>query len=437
MTTHRLRDVALVLTSNVDKVIDPDEHPVRLCNYVDVYKNNFIHNDMPFKPGSATAAEIKKFRVQVDDVIITKDSETADDIGVPALVKSTADDLVCGYHLSILRTDRRRMIGPFLYWHLLSKKSQEDFGIAANGVTRYGLTLGGIKSIPINVPDLVTQRQIADFLDRETARIDLLIEKKQKLVALRKEKIEDDVLRAVTLGLNPDVELVPEGELEWTSHRPRHWNVFRLKHFFRENTQYSIDGEETLFSLRMKEGLVPHNDVSDKEILPSDLINYKKVYPGQIVMNRMRAAIGLFGLADGAGIVSPDYSIFDVLPNAHAAYFLRLFKTEPLKAAFRLLSKGLGTGESGFMRLNSDNFGRIRVAVPAHEEQQRISKYLEQRIEQITNLQNNNQKSIDLLKEYRSALITAAVTGQIDIGSHTRSGTIDRQLDAIHEEMSA
>lgn len=176
MTTHRLRDVALVLTSNVDKVIDPDERPVRLCNYVDVYKNNFIHNDMPFNPGSATAAEVKKFGVQVGDVIITKDSETADDIGVPALVKSTADDLVCGYHLSILRADRRRMIGPFLYWHLLSKKSREDFGNAANGVTRFGLTLGGIKGIPVNVPDLATQRQIADFLDRETARIDRIIE---------------------------------------------------------------------------------------------------------------------------------------------------------------------------------------------------------------------------------------------------------------------
>ena len=139
MKLHRLRDVAIVLTSNVDKVIDLDEHPVRLCNYVDVYKNNIIRNDMPFKSGSATAAEIRKFNVHVDDVIITKDSETADDIGVPALVKSTANDIVCGYHLSILRADHRRMIGPFLYWHLLSKKSQEDFGNAANGVTRYGL----------------------------------------------------------------------------------------------------------------------------------------------------------------------------------------------------------------------------------------------------------------------------------------------------------
>lgn len=287
------------------------------------------------------------------------------------------------------------------------------------------------------VPDLGTQRKIADFLDHETARIDLLIERKQRLVALLGEKLEDDILRAVTLGIDADAELVPEDELEWTSHRPRDWNVFRLKHFFRENTQYSSDGHETLFSLRMKEGLVPHNDVSDKEILPSDLINYKKVFPGQIVMNRMRAAIGLFGLADSAGIVSPDYSIFDVHPNSHAAYFLRLFKTEPMMAAFRLLSKGLGTGHSGFMRLNADNFGRIRVAVPEYEEQRLISDYVEERIAQITHLQNKNDQSINRLKEYRTALITAAVTGQIDVSIYAKFGTPNRRLDTIQEEIGS
>ncbi len=303
----------------------------------------------------------------------------------------------------------------------------------------HGSTMRHIKKESLSnkvwIPDLDTQEVIVDFLDCEIARIDQLLEKKQRLAALLEEKLEDDILRAVTLGVNPNAELVLEDELEWTSHRPQHWNVFRLKHFFRENTQYSSDGHEPLFSLRMKEGLVPHNDVSDKEIPPSDLINYKKVAPGQIVMNRMRAAIGLFGLANGVGIVSPDYSIFDVHPNAHAAYFLRLFKTEPMMAAFRLLSKGLGTGHSGFMRLNADNFGRIRVAVPEYEEQRLISEYVEDRIAQISGLQTKNDQSINRLKEYRSALITAAVTGQINVTTWGKQGQTDRRLDEIEEAM--
>lgn len=184
----------------------------------------------------------------------------------------------------------------------------------------------------------------------------------------------------------------------------------------------------------MKEGLVPHNDVSDKEILPGDLTNYKKVFAGQIVMNRMRAAIGLFGLADGTGIVSPDYSVFDVSRKAHAAYFLRLFRSVPLMAAFRLLSKGLGTGHSGFMRLNADNFGRIGVAVPELGEQQLISKYVEDRIAQITKLQNTNVQSIERLKEYRAALITAAVTGQIDVATWGKKGQTAPRSERIKVE---
>lgn len=334
----------------------------------------------------------------------------------------------------------RGMIYPRFAHHLLrSPAFQEEFyrwghGIVADlWTTRYS----EMKNILLAFPDRETQKAIADFLDFETARIDQLIEKKQRLTELLGEKLKDDILRAVTLGINPDVELIPEDDLEWTTHRPKHWKLFRLKHFFRENTQYSEDGQEMLFSLRMKEGLVPHNDVSDKEIPPSDLINYKKVFPGQIVMNRMRAAIGLFGLADCEGIVSPDYSIFDVSPKAHAAYFLRLFKSEPMMAAFRLLSKGLGTGHSGFMRLNADNFGRIRVAAPELEEQRLISNYVENRIAQITKLQVQNEQSINRLKEYRSALITAAVTGQIDVTTWGKQGQTDRRLDQIEEAMRA
>lgn len=289
---HRLRDVAIVLTSNVDKVINPDEHPVRLCNYVDVYKNNFIFNDMPFKPGSATAAEIKKFRVQVDDVIITKDSETADDIGVPALVKSAADDLVCGYHLSILRADRRRMIGPFLYWHLLSKQSREDFGNAANGVTRYGLTLGGIKGVPVNVPDLATQRQIADFLDRETARIDLLIEKREEFAALVAEARSSLIARMVCGQFSETLDATRD---DWTDACPDHWQSERAKVHFRERFEKSIDGSEELLTVSHITGVTTRAEKEVNMFLAESNEGYKIVQSGDIVINTMWGWMGAMG----------------------------------------------------------------------------------------------------------------------------------------------
>lgn len=337
----------------------------------------------------------------------------------------------------IIRPDMRKIDTRFLRYLFCSEDFRADCMKSMTGA-------GGLRRVSENallnyrliITDRSTQKSIADFLDRETAHIDQLIGKKGRLTELLGEKLEDDILRAVTLGIDPDVELVPEDELEWTTHRPKHWKPFRLKYFFRENTQYSKDGQETLFSLRMKEGLVPHNEVSDKEITPIDLIDYKKVSAGQIVMNRMRAAIGLFGLADRAGIVSPDYSIFDVSRKAHAAYFLRLFRSVPMMTAFRLLSKGLGTGHSGFMRLNADNFGRIRVAVPELEEQRSISKYVEDRIGQLAKLQVKNELSIDRLKEYRAALITAAVAGQTDVATWGKQGRTDRRLEQIEERVT-
>ena len=100
--TQRLKFVAAVMPSNVDKLTDPDDVPVQLCNYVDVYKNDRITGDMEFMPASATPAQIARFALRAGDVLITKDSETPDDIAVPAYVDSSAAGVVCGYHLGNL-----------------------------------------------------------------------------------------------------------------------------------------------------------------------------------------------------------------------------------------------------------------------------------------------------------------------------------------------
>ena len=100
---RRLRTVADMRVSNVDKHAREDETPVRLCNYVDVYKNDHIEQGMAFMGTTASTDEIERFRLQRGDVLITKDSEAWDDIGVPALVTDSADDLICGYHLALLR----------------------------------------------------------------------------------------------------------------------------------------------------------------------------------------------------------------------------------------------------------------------------------------------------------------------------------------------
>jgi type I restriction enzyme S subunit len=165
----------------------------------------------------------------------------------------------------------------------------------------------------------------------------------------------------------------------------------------------------------MDKGLVPHEEVSDKYIGHENLVDYKIVHPGQMVMNRMRAAIGIFGLSKGYGLVSPDYAIFDIGLRANPEFFLKLFKLPLLGTQFRLNSKGLGTGSSGFMRLYTENFGDIKVALPPIDEQAEIVDFIDAE-------STKTQKVIDLLtqqsiklKEYKATLINSAMTGKIKV----------------------
>lgn len=167
----RLRNVAELLVSNVDKKVHEGELPVRLCNYVDVYRNEEIGPAIPFMEATATPFEIERFRLKIGDVIITKDSEDWKDIGVPALVTTEADDLVCAYHLAMLRPFPGRIEGAFLFWQLMGWAARWSFAMQASGVTRFGLSQGAIKALPLVIPPLDKQREIVAHLVEATANI--------------------------------------------------------------------------------------------------------------------------------------------------------------------------------------------------------------------------------------------------------------------------
>ena len=136
----RLKNCAEVLFSNVDKKTNNNEYPVKLCNYIDVYYNELITNKIDFMRATATQAEIKKFSLKKGDVIITKDSEDADDIAVPAFVAENFDNVLCGYHLALIRPDRNTLLGEYLSRLFQLHVFRHYFSTLANGVTRFGLT---------------------------------------------------------------------------------------------------------------------------------------------------------------------------------------------------------------------------------------------------------------------------------------------------------
>ena len=225
---RRLRTLAEMRVSNVDKHTKEDEFPVRLCNYVDVYKHDRITPAMPFMTATASRAEIERFRLEQDDVLITKDSETWNDIGVPALVKEPAEDLVSGYHLALLRPTAQVVQGGYLFRALQSKATAYQFHVEAQGVTRYGLTHNSIQSVRLPLPPLQEQRAIVGYLDYVDRRIRRYVSAKRKLIALLEEEKQAVINRAVTRGLDPNVRLKPSG-IEWLGDMPEHWEVRHVK----------------------------------------------------------------------------------------------------------------------------------------------------------------------------------------------------------------
>ncbi|WP_052201638.1 restriction endonuclease subunit S [Ensifer sp. ZNC0028] len=413
-TVRPLRSVAEYAVSNVDKIASDEELPVRLCNYTDVYNNETIHLGIEFMAGTATQAEINKFRLLADDVVITKDSESWEDIAIPALVTETSDDLVCGYHLAMIRPDPKKLDGEFLFRCLQSKVLRIQLELAATGITRYGVPKNAIGSMALPVPPKSVQQVIARFLDKQTSDIDNLIFAKQRVLDLLAEKRRVIVAEAIMRGLNPAVRLRPSG-IDWLGDIPAHWQLKRSKWLFEERDERSTDGSEVLLSLRMERGLVPHNDVSEKLTRPEELIGYKKTSVGQLVVNRMRAATGLIAITTQDGLVSPDYAVFWPSAEISTDYYVEMFKTPLLQAVFRSESTGLGTGSQGFLRLYSQNFLALWFPYPPLEEQYDIVRYIATETARIDRLRAAAEHSINLLKERRGALITAAVTGQIDL----------------------
>lgn len=189
-----IKQVSTVYFSGVDKHTVAGEELVMLCNYTDVYKNECITSQINFMQASATKAEIAKFTLKRGDVLITKDSETADDIAVPAWVSENLSGVICGYHLALLRPVEGTLTGEYFYRALTANRIAQQFHVAATGVTRVGLSKHDVKNAVFPVPPTEEQGQICrwiedkfipldDAISRSKSEIDLIREYRERLIS--------------------------------------------------------------------------------------------------------------------------------------------------------------------------------------------------------------------------------------------------------------
>lgn len=182
----KLKNIADIFFSGVDKKSRDGQQKVYLCNYMDVYNNDYITKDINFMQATASDAEIEKFTLKIGDVIITKDSETPDDIGVPAVVKDRLENVVCGYHLALIRKNSEMVDSVFLAKQIAHERVANQLSRLANGATRFGLTTSSINNIKIWLADIKQQRRIAAVLSTSDKEIELLKKKMEKLKEQKK-----------------------------------------------------------------------------------------------------------------------------------------------------------------------------------------------------------------------------------------------------------
>jgi type I restriction enzyme S subunit len=300
----------------------------------------------------------------------------------------------------------------FAWWALIEAK--EQLNLVSTGSTYDAVAAEDVANLRIVHASGPEQEARAVYLEREIAEADVLVAAKERLLEVIADKRRAVIARAVTRGLNPDAPLRDSG-VPWLGRIPTHWQVQRAKWLFKERDERSITGEETLLSLRMEVGLVPHNDVSEKPMRSEDLIGYKRTSPNEIVLNRMRAASGLVAVSPEEGLVSPDYAVFQASASADPNFFTHLFRTELMQAVFRAESTGLGTGSSGFLRLYSESFLSLWLPVPPLCEQRDIVAFIAHETGRLGALRSAAERTVGLLKERRAALIAAGVTGQIKV----------------------
>ena len=411
-TVRKIKNVADMLISNVDKHSKPLETPVKLCNYTDVYKHDFITSEIKFMKATASEDEINRFKIEINDVLITKDSEDWLDIGIPALVKYEEDHLVCGYHLAILRP-KEALSGGFLYQAVSSLSVKTQFSIQANGVTRYGISQGAIKNTVIPLPPPKEQTRIANFLNQKTAQIDQAIAQKERLIELLQERRQVMIHRAVTRGINPDVPMKDSG-VEWIGEIPAHWEVKRAKYIFDEINERSESGTEELLSVSHMTGVTLRSEKNISMFMAEDYTGSKLCRKNDLIINIMWAWMGALGVSNLKGIVSPSYGVYRQkrLNTFNSWYLDHLLRDSSYVDEYNRRSTGL---HSSRLRLYSYMFFDMELAVPPKEEQDAIKAKMLRNTDKIDATISRIRNEIVGLKELKATLINSAVTGKIKV----------------------
>ncbi|PST99480.1 restriction endonuclease subunit S [Photobacterium iliopiscarium] len=391
--------------------------------------------------------ELKKLRLQCNDVLVSEGG----DVGRSAIWKDQLSECYIQNAINRIRPKKGNSPFYFYYW-MCSLKASDYINIICNKATIAHYTAEKVEVTPLLLPPIKEQTQIAAFLDYETAKIDTLIEKQQKLIELLKEKRKAVISHAVTKGLTPDAPMKDSG-IEWLGEVPEHWDIKKSKHVFEFVTsgsrgwaEYYSDSGNLFFRIANLT-----RDTIEPKLNSIQCVCPPRGSEGE--RSKIKLDDLLISITADLGSVCVANS---VIADGYVSQHVALCRPNSLIAssrwfAFFILSDAakeqlLGSGYGGTkIQLSLEDIRELVIAFPPQKEQCEIAQFIDKSLNTFEQLISKAEIQVDLLKERRTALISAAVTGKIDvrhftlkegIAPTTNSDTNEAVQEAAQEAMA-
>lgn len=363
-------------------------------------------------------SEARQLTLEYGDLLISEGG----DVGRPALWSSGP-----GYHIqnSINRArPKANNSAHFLFYWILAIKQKGYVDVLCNKSTIAHFTAEKVAGVPTPFPPGSEQQAIATFLDYETARIDALVEEQQRLIELLKEKRQAVISHAVTKGLSPNVPMKDSG-VEWLGEVPEHWAVGPLRWYATIQGGIakgkSYDAETPTVELpylrvaNVQDGYVDLSTVKTVEVAVSEVDRYR-LQEGDVLMNEGgdndKLGRGTVWKGEITDCLHQNH-VFAIRPNQYLLpHWLSMFtRSNAARAYFYLYSKQ----STNLASISSSSVMSCQLPLPPVQEQRQVLDFLAIEAARLDDLMQESIKTINLLQERRSALISAAVTGKIDV----------------------
>jgi type I restriction enzyme S subunit len=405
-----LKNSPLIYGANEAGESDNPEDP-RFIRITDIKPDGSLRDDT-FK--SLPLALARPYLLKDGDILFARSGAT---VGKAFIYKKDWGPACFAGYLIRFSADKNRAVPEYIYYFTQSKIYQDYINESSIQATIQNVSAEKYANLPVAIPSVNEQKSIVEYLDRQTAKLDQLIEKKKRLIDLLQEKIQALITQAVTQGLDPNVPMKDSG-IEWLGKVPAHWRIEKLKYHVYLNPETlseNTDPEQELLYIEIG-NVSSYGEISDATYYlfknaPSRA--RRKVRSGDVIISTVRTylkAITYIKDAPGNLVVSTGFAVLrakDQLLNSFLGMYVRNegFINE-------IVARSVGVS---YPAINASELIELGVVIPPIEEQRAIVDWLNSRLSNVDKIITNIEKQINLIKEYRQALITAAVTGKINV----------------------